>query len=767
MALTTNLGYPRIGPNRELKWVVEKYWAGQIGRAELLAQAAEVRRAAWRAQAERGIDLIPSNDFTLYDHVLDHAVMFGAVPHRFGWQGGPPDLDVYFGMARGTADAPACEMTKWFNTNYHYIVPEFEGHFTLTENRPLQAFETARRELGLETKPVILGPFTFLKLGENRSGRPLESLLADLLPLYMQVLRELEAAGVRWVQVDEPMLVTDLGADDLALVEQAYSELTRAKGALQVMIQTYFDDIAPHYERIVTLPVEGIGLDFVAGPRNLVALEQHGFPAGKVLGIGIVNGRNVWRTDLMAALDLLERIGQVADLNQAHIGPSCSLLHLPISLQLEQHLNPTIKGWMAYANERLEEVALLAQAINEGRASIAEALAENQRFIASRRASPMTTNPAVRERLNRLTEADFHRTLPYEQRRRLHAQRLNLPLFPTTTIGSFPQTPEVRRARARYMRGEMDAQEYQRFLREQFRHAIAIQEEIGLDVLVHGEFERSDMVDYFAQQMEGIAFIEGWVQSYGTRCVRPPLIYGDVSRPHPMTVEVSRYVQSLTTKPVKGMLTGPVTILMWSFARDDIPREQIAYQIALAIRDETVDLERAGIGVIQIDEPAFREGLPLKRADWEDYLRWAVRAFRLASSGVKDETQLHTHMCYAEFGDILPALREMDADVVSIENSRSGSELLEVFRHFRYDHEIGPGVYDVHSARIPSVEEMRDLVLRSAEVIDPHLVWVNPDCGLKTRRWEEVIPALKNMVQATREARARLAAQAAEGRREA
>lgn len=767
MALTANLGYPRIGPNRELKWAVEKYWAGQIDGDALLAQAAEVRRAAWQAQAERGIDLIPSNDFTLYDHVLDHALMFGAVPSRFGWQGGAPDLDLYFAMARSTDDAVACELTKWFNTNYHYIVPEFEGRFALTENRPLRAFEAARRELGLETKPVLLGPFTFLKLGDNRSSRSLESLLTDLLPLYAQVLRELDAAGVRWVQMDEPMLVTDLSEDDLALVEWAYGELARAKGDLRLMLQTYFDDIAPHYEHIVALPVDGIGLDFVAGPRNLAAMQQYGFPADKALGIGIVNGRNVWRTDIAAALDLLDKIGQLADLDRAHIGPSCSLLHLPISLDLEDHLDPAIKSWMAYANERLEEIVLLARAVNEGRESVAAELAENQRMVATRRASPMTVNPAVRERLKSLKEEDFRRALPYEQRRQLHVQRLGLPPFPTTTIGSFPQSAEVRRARAQFRRGEIGAQQYERFLHEQFQRVIAVQEEIGLDVLVHGEFERSDMVDYFAQQLEGIAFIEGWVQSYGTRCVRPPLIYGDVWRPHPMTVEVSRYVQSLTTKPVKGMLTGPVTILMWSFARDDIPREQIAYQIALAIRDETVDLERAGIGVIQIDEPAFREGLPLKRADWDDYLRWAVRAFRLASSGVRNETQLHTHMCYSDFNDILPAIREMDADVISIENSRSGSELLEVFRHFRYDHEIGPGVYDVHSERIPSVEEMRDLVLRSAEVIDPRLVWVNPDCGLKTRRWEEVIPALRNMVQAAQEARARLAAQNAEGRSKA
>lgn len=757
MAVTTNLGYPRIGANRELKWAVEKYWAGKIDREALLLEAAAVRRAALQTQIERGIDLIPSNDFTLYDHVLDHAAMFGVVPARFGWQGGPVDLDTFFAMARGSNDAVACEMTKWFNTNYHYIVPEFEGSFTLTENRPLQAFEWARRELGLTTKPVLIGPFTFLKLGENRSGQPLEALLEALLPLYGRVLRELAAAGAQWVQIDEPVLVMDLSESDLALVERAYRELAGTRGSLRLMLQTYFDDIAAAYPRIAALPVDGIGLDFVLGPRNLNAMQQHGFPAGKVLGVGIVSGRSVWRTDLSAALDLLDTIGQVADLRTAHIGPASSLLHLPISLDLEHELDPTIKRWMAYANERLNEIGLLARAVNEGRESIAAALQENAAALASRRASPMTSNPVVRARLERLSEADFARAAPFEQRRALHQQRLGLPPFPTTTIGSFPQTPEVRRARAQFNRGEIGAEDYQRFLNEQLKYVIDVQEQIGLDMLVHGEFERSDMVDYFAQQLDGIAFIEGWVQSYGTRCVRPPLIYGDIARPRPMTVETSRYAQSLTGRPVKGMLTGPVTILMWSFARDDIPREQIAYQLALAIRDETLDLEQAGIAAIQIDEPAFREGLPLKQADHADYLRWAVRAFRLSASGVKDETQIHTHMCYADFNDIMPAIHAMDADVISIENSRSGSELLQVFRDFKYDREIGPGVYDVHSERVPPVEEMRDLLLRSAEVIEPHLLWANPDCGLKTRRWEEVIPALKNMVQAAQEARRALA----------
>ena len=754
--LSTNLGYPRIGPNRELKWAIERYWKGRIGREEMLVQADSVHRDSLAQQARRGIDLIPSNTFSLYDHILDQAVMFGAVPSRFGWEGGRVDLDLYFAMARGSNDAVACAMRKWFNTNYHYLVPEFEGRFTLTENLPLKAVRFARHELGLKTKPVIVGPLTFLLLGNNRSSLTLAALMHELLPLYTQVLRELEAEGVEWVQMDEPALVMDRSGSELALLEEAYAYLDSEKGNLKIMLQTYFDDVAHIYEQIIALPVEGIGLDFVRGPRNLDALRRHGFPPEMVLGVGLVDGRNVWRTDFDAALSTLDQIGQHTNLGRTHLGPSCSLIHLPIGLELETRLDPTLRSWLAYANERLDEVVLLTKAVNEGPESIAGELDKNRRVHEARRASPLTTNPAIRNRVTLLDEHDFSRDRPFEERRAIHRQVLDLPPLPTTTIGSFPQTQDVRQMRARYRNGEISEQEYQDFLREQYRRVVALQESLGLDVLVHGEFERPDMVDFFGEKMEGIAFIEGWVQSYGTRAVRPPLIYGDVWRPAPMTVDVACYVQSLTDKPVKGMLTGPVAILMWSFPRVDIPHEQIAYQLALAIRDETLDLEAAGIHIIQIDEPAFREGLPLKRADWNNYLRWGVRAFRLASSGVRAETQIHTHMCYSDFADIMPAIRDMDADVISIESARSVGELLKAFQGLDYGREIGPGVYDVHSERVPSVEEMCDLLIRAAEVVSPDLLWVNPDCGLKTRGWDETIPSLQRMVEAARQARERL-----------
>ncbi len=754
--IATNLGFPRIGPHRELKWGIERYWKGQIERAEMLAQADAVHRDTLDRQARHYLDLIPCNTFSLYDHVLDHAVMFGAIPARYGWQGGPVDLDMMFAMARGSDEAAACAMRKWFNTNYHYLVPEFEGGFELTENLPLKAFQFARQWTDIAAKPVIVGPLTFLLLGNNRSGRALPDLLADLLPLYARVLRELEAAGAEWVQMDEPALVMDRTGEELAMLQEAYGTLAGETGSLRIMLQTYFADIAHIYEQVVALPVDGIGLDFVRGQRNLEALQQHGFPPDKALGIGLVDGRNVWRTDLDAALDLLDEITRHADPAKAQLGPSASLLHLPISLELETHLSPEIMNWLAYADERLDEIVTLTRAANEGCECVEGALAESRQAQESRRISALTTNPSVQQRLKALNEGDFTRSAAYEERRAIQREALGLPPLPTTTIGSFPQTAEVRRMRARYRSGEIDEQEYQDFLNEQFRRVIAIQEEAGLDVLVHGEFERSDMVDYFGEQLEGVAFIEGWVQSYGTRAVRPPLIYGDVWRPGPMTVEVARAAQALTERPVKGMLTGPVTILMWSFPRVDVPPEQIATQLALAIRDEVLDLEAGGIRIIQIDEPAFREGLPLKRDDWADYLRWAVRAFRLASGGVQAKTQVHTHMCYSDFNDIMPAIRDMDADVISIEMSRSGGALLQAFQDFEYGREIGPGVYDVHSERVPSAEEMRALLVRAAQNLDPSLLWVNPDCGLKTRGWEETIPALRNMVEAASQAREQL-----------
>ncbi len=759
--ITTNLGYPRIGPGRELKRAVEGFWKGSIGAAEMLDAARALRLDGLRKQAAAGIDLVPSNDFSLYDQFLDHAAMFGAVPERYGWTGGPVGIDTYFALARGTDEAPALEMTKWFNTNYHYIAPELTGEFTLTENRPLAAWTEAKDELGLATKPVVIGPVTFLKLANNPRGLALPGLLEALLPLYARVLDELAAAGVEWVQIDEPVAVTDLGDADRELLVSAYRALAEGRRP-KLMLQTYFDDLGTNWDTVAGLPVEGVGLDLVRGRENLDRLEVDGWPASKALGIGLVDGRNVWRTDLDAALATLERIGRAADLGAAHLGPSCSLLHLPVTVALEEKLDPTIKRWLAYADERLAEIATLRRAAVEGRESVAGALEESRRIAEERAADPRLAHPEVTARLDGLTADDFRRDTPAAERRERQARRLGLPdLLPTTTIGSFPQTADVRHARARFKAGEIDEAAYQAFLDGKYREVIALQEELGLDLLVHGEFERADMVDHFAERLDGMAFIEGWVQSYGTRCVRPPLVYGDVARPHPMTVEVSRRVQEMTARPLKGMLTGPVTIYMWSFPRVDLPAERVAMQLALAIRDEVRDLEAAGIRAIQIDEPAFREGLPLQEADRPAYLDWATRAFRLASSGVAPETQIHTHMCYSEFNDIMPAIYDLGADVISIENSRSAGELLEAFRDFDYDRGIGPGVYDVHSERVPPVEEMAELLRRAAAVLPAEKLWVNPDCGLKTRGVEEAVASLRNLVAAARLVRAELAAVAA------
>ncbi len=756
--ITTNLGYPRIGPRRELKRAVESYWKGQSGAGELLAAARELRLANLRRQAASGIDLVPSNDFSLYDAFLDHVAMFGAIPERYGWQGGAVGLDTYFAMARGDDRTPAMEMTKWFNSNYHYIAAELTGDFALTENKPLAAWREAKDELGLATKPVLIGPVTFLKLSNNPRGLALPGLLDVLLPLYARVLAELAEAGVEWVQVDEPVAVTDLGPADRELLAEAYRALAGGRRP-KLMLQTYFDDLGADWDTVVGLPVEGVGLDLVRGRENLDRLDAGGWPRDKALGIGLVDGRNVWRTDLDQALETLERIGRVADHGTAHLGPSCSLLHLPVTVTLEEKLDPTIREWLAYADERLAEIATLRRAVDSGHGAVEPALAEGRRIAAGRRADRRVANPDVAARLDGLTPDDFRRDTPPAERLARQTRRLGLPdLLPTTTIGSFPQTAEVRHARAQYRSGEIGEEAYRAFLDQRFREVIALQEDLGLDLLVHGEFERADMVDHFAERLDGMAFIEAWVQSYGTRCVRPPLIYGDVSRPHPMTVDVSQRVQAMTAKPLKGMLTGPVTIYFWSFPRVDLPAERVAMQLALAIRDEVGDLEAAGIRAVQIDEPAFREGLPLQDADRPGYLDWATRAFRLSSSGVAPETQIHTHMCYSEFNDIMAAIYDLGADVISIENSRSAGELLEAFRDFDYDRGIGPGVYDVHSERVPPAEEMAELLRRAARVLPVERLWVNPDCGLKTRGVEESTAALRNLVEAARAVRAELAA---------
>ncbi|MCX2726576.1 5-methyltetrahydropteroyltriglutamate--homocysteine S-methyltransferase [Thermomicrobium sp. 4228-Ro] len=757
MARSSVLGYPRIGKRRDLKRALERYWAGESDEAALLQTARSVRRAAWEVQREAGIDLIPCNDFSLYDHVLDTICLLGLVPERFG----PPEpevsLSTYFAMARGRPGAPALELTKWFDTNYHYLVPEFDGPAPrLASAKPFEEFVEATEFLGKPAKPVLLGPLSLLLLGK-RHRRPLDEHLDALLSVYREVLERLAAAGAEWVQMDEPVLVQDRSEDELRLLRRAYDVLGSTAKRPQIMLQTFYGSLdEASWDLVMTLPVEGVGLDFVRDDGNRALLNRHGFPEDKVFGAGVVDGRNVWRTNLVEALEKLEEIAEHVPVDRIWVQPTCSLLHLPHDVRLETRLPASLRALLAFAEQRLEELVVLTRALNEGRSAILDELERNAEVFRVALDDLPVIRPAVRERVAALTEDDFRRTSPYRVRETVQRERFQLPLFPTTTIGSFPQTPDVRQARARWRAGTMSDEEYWAFIRERIADVIRRQEEIGLDVLVHGEFERTDMVEYFAAQLDGFVLTEhGWVQSYGSRVIRPPIIFGDVARPKPMTVEVIRFAQSLTDKPVKGMLTGPVTILNWSFVRQDIPRHEVAYQIALALRDEVRDLEAAGIGMIQIDEPALREGLPLRRAEWGAYLDWAVRAFRLASSGVRDETQIHTHMCYSEFNDIIEAIDALDADVISIENSRSHGELLQAFQTYRYERQIGPGVYDVHSTRIPSVEEVLELLERALAFLRPEQLWVNPDCGLKTRRPEEVWPSLQNMVEAARRLRAR------------
>jgi len=757
MARSSVLGYPRIGKRRELKRALERYWAGESDEATLLETARAVRRAAWEAQRAAGIDLIPCNDFSLYDHVLDTICLVGLVPERFG----PPEPEVslptYFAMARGKPGVPALELTKWFDTNYHYLVPEFDAATPrLASAKPFEEFAEATEFLGRPAKPVLLGPLSLLLLGK-RHRKSLADHLEELLPVYREVLERLAVAGAEWVQIDEPVLVQERSEDDLRLLRHAYDVLGRADRRPKIMLQTYYGSLdETSWDVVMSLPVDGIGLDFARDDGNRALLNRHGFPQDKVFGAGVIDGRNVWRTNLVEALEKLEEIAEHVSVDRIWVQPTCSLLHLPHDVRLETTLPEPLRALLAFAEQRLEELVVLTRALNEGRGAILDELERNAEAFRVALDGLPVVRPEVRERLARLTEDDFRRHSPYEVRQALHRERFRLPLFPTTTIGSFPQTADVRRTRAQWRAGKLDDATYWAFIRERIAEVIRRQEEIGLDVLVHGEFERADMVEYFAEQLDGFIVTEhGWVQSYGSRVVKPPIIFGDVARPKPMTVEVIRYAQSLTQKPVKGMLTGPVTILNWSFVRQDIPRHEVAFQIALALRDEVRDLEAAGIGMIQIDEPALREGLPLRRAEWDEYLDWAVRAFRLASSVVGDETQIHTHMCYSEFNDIIEAIDALDADVISIENSRSHGELLQAFQSYRYERQIGPGVYDVHSARIPSVEEILEQLERALAFLRPEQLWVNPDCGLKTRRPEEVWPSLENMVEAARRLRER------------
>ncbi len=768
------LGQPRIGRRRELKFALESYWAGKSSAAELLDTAKRLRAASWTEQQRRGITRIPSNDFSLYDHVLDTAVMVGAIPSAYGWRGGEVPLDTYFAMARGSeGDAyaegcdhgctdsrhghgvPALEMTKWFDTNYHYMVPQFSSDqaFGLTSAKPVDEFLEAKA-LGIHTRPVILGPVTLLKLGKSlEEGFDPLALLPRLLPVYAELLRRLAQAGADWVQIDEPALVLDLIPNERDAFRFAYRELAKAAPGLRIMLATYFGALGDNLDTALSLPVAGLHVDLVRAPEQLEAVGRQA-RKDMVLSLGLIDGRNVWRADLPAILDRIKPVVAGWPLDRIEIAPSCSMLHVPIDLELETALDADVRSWLAFAAQKADELVVLSRALSEGRSAVLAELRASAEATAARAASPKVHAPLVEGRLAGIADAMKRRHSDFGARSRAQRAKLGLPAFPTTTIGSFPQTAEVRKARAAHARGELSHLDYDAFLRRETEAAIRWQEEIGLDVLVHGEFERNDMVQYFGEQLSGFAFTgHAWVQSYGSRYVRPPIIYGDVARPRPMTVSWWQYAQSLTDKPVKGMLTGPVTILNWSFVRDDQPRSRTCRQIALAIRDEVLDLETAGATMIQIDEAALREGLPLRRPAWKAYLDWAVECFRLSASGVADATQIHTHMCYSEFNDIIDAIAAMDADVISIETSRSQMELLDAFRSFKYPNEIGPGVYDIHSPRVPAVEEMTTLMRLARERLSDGQLWINPDCGLKTRRWEEVRPALVNMVAAARRLR--------------
>jgi len=757
---THSLGYPRIGAKRELKFALEAYWKGEGTLGDLERVGTELRKRHWRDQA--ALDRVPVGDFSFYDQVLDMSFTLGNLPARVrGFSG--EALDNYFRVARGrsvrVADehAGCCggiaagEMTKWFDTNYHYIVPEFtaETRFSLDASRLLGQLAEARSE-GIGAKPVILGPLSYLALGKAKDGSDKLGLLDRLLPVYTELLEAFAAHGVDWVQIDEPVLTTELEDGWKDAFKVAYQSLGGA--AVNLLLATYFGPLRENLPLAADLPVQGLHLDGVHAADETDALIE-ALPPDRVVSLGVVDGRNIWKTDLLGTLERLEPLAEKRA-GRLWLAPSCSLLHVPVDLESETGLDPEIRSWLAFAKQKLGELDVLAKALNHGRPAVAGELEANAAAIDSRRKSPRVHNPSVQAGLGEITPALGKRQSPYTERAEAQKGVLDLPPFPTTTIGSFPQTKEIRRARSQFKNGKIDRSAYEDAMRAEIARCVREQEALGLDVLVHGEPERNDMVEYFGEQLEGYAFTRfGWVQSYGSRCVKPPVLFGDISRPKAMTVDWITHAQSLTDKPMKGMLTGPVTILNWSFVRDDQPRATTCRQLALAIREEVLELEKAGIRIIQIDEAALREGLPLHRSQWRDYLDWAVESFRIAANSVADATQIHTHMCYSEFNDIIESIAAMDADVITIETSRSDMELLDVFEHFRYPNEIGPGVYDIHTPNLPAVDHMVELMRKAAVRIPPERLWVNPDCGLKTRRWDEVIPALTHMVAAARELR--------------
>ncbi|KAL0390716.1 UNVERIFIED_CONTAM: 5-methyltetrahydropteroyltriglutamate--homocysteine methyltransferase [Sesamum calycinum] len=761
------VGYPRVGPKRELKFALESFWDGKSSAEELQKVAAGLRVSIWKQMADAGIKYIPSNTFSYYDQVLDTTAMLGAVPSRYGWGGGEIGFDIYFSMARGNASVPAMEMTKWFDTNYHYIVPELgpDVKFSYASHKAVQEYKEAKA-LGIDTVPVLIGPVSYLLLSKLAKGVEksfsLLSLIDEILPVYKKVVAELKAAGASWIQFDEPTLVMDLDSHKLHAFTHAYKELESSVSGLNVLIETYFADLPAEAYNIVTSlkGVTAVGFDLVRG-SNMLDLIKNGFPSGKYLFAGVVDGRNIWANDLDASLSTLRALEGVVGKDKLVVSTSCSLLHTAVDLVNETKLDKELKSWLAFAAQKLLEVNALAKALSGLKDEAF--FSANAAAQASRKSSPRVTNEAVQKATAAVKGSDHRRASNVSTRLEAQQKKLNLPMLPTTTIGSFPQTLGLRKVRREYKASKISEEEYGKAIKEEIEEVVKLQEELGIDVLVHGEPERNDMVEYFGEQLSGFAFtVNGWVQSYGSRCVKPPIIYGDVSRPKAMTVFWSTLAQSMTNSPMKGMLTGPVTILNWSFVRNDQPRFETCYQIALAIKDEVEDLEKAGINVIQIDEAALREGLPLRKSEQAFYLDWAVHSFRITNCDVQDTTQIHTHMCYSNFNDIIHSIIDMDADVITIENSRSDEKLLSIFHEgVKYGAGIGPGVYDIHSPRIPSTEEIAERINKMLGVLDSKILWVNPDCGLKTRKYSEVKPALSNMVAAAKLARMQLAAAAA------
>ena len=750
-------GYPRVGAKRELKFAVEAYWKGAKSEAELQETAAEIRRLNWDTQKAAGADLVPVGDFSFYDHVLDLLCTLGGIPSRFGFDAANLTLEQYFQLARGNATQMAMEMTKWFDTNYHFIVPEWSADTSFKVNaKNLIAQIKEAKAQGHDIKPTLVGPITLTYLGKKKEdfGCRIEKiLLPKLLPAYAQLLRELAAEGVDWIQIDEPILATDVAQVWLNAFAPVYKEL--ANTGVRIILGTYFAGVAEHVKLLGSLPVHGVHIDCVRAPEQLAVFTEQ-FPTNKVLSVGLIDGRNVWKANLTQVIDTLEPV-KAKFQNNLWIAPSCSLLHSPQDLAVEEKLNGEIKSWMAFAAQKLVELGVVKRALEHGKDSVAAELKASDAAAADRATNKLIHNDAVKARLANLPKGADQRKSPFAERIKAQQAWMNLPILPTTTIGSFPQTTEIRHARAAFKKGELSAADYDAAMKKEIAYCVEVQEKLNIDVPVHGEAERNDMVEYFGEQLQGYCFTQfGWVQSYGSRCVKPPIIFGDVSRPNPMTVYWSTYAQSLTKRPMKGMLTGPVTMFKWSFVRNDIPLSEVAKQIALALNDEVLDLEKAGIKVIQIDEPAIREAMPLKKSQWKEFLDWACESFRLSSTGAEDSTQIHTHMCYSEFNDILDAIASMDADVITIETSRSDMELLTAFGDFKYPNDIGPGVYDIHSPRVPTDAEVEHLLRKAMEVVPVERLWVNPDCGLKTRGWKETLEQLEVMMRVTEKLRAEL-----------